>query len=718
MGGEGHIAHVVEHAQVLLAVLGGELHGKAVDLVADAVGIGIVVAVAGSGLQQGLHVLVAFEVGVDGLDDFVHGQLLVFKHQLLDGGQGVHHGAQAHVFEVTEVDAFGDVGLVQVDAVLHAQVVHGGAHGLGEVPGTQVVDDVLLGEGGAQEQHVLLHIGVPEFVPGLEVTGIAGLFAQHDVAVLLHAAVAQHHFHGGGEVDVGTAGGEGVAVGHAGLGAAGHGVIQGFFKGGPLGHIQGHDFLVVDQFGEAGAVLDGLGHVPQVAFGRAAVDAGGQVGVVQREFALGLQDQMGQFVGGVAAVGGLATHGHGFPVGVPFVEGAAAGGDVHVDEFGHAHPHAFQQLDGLLVVQAAVLDVLLVVGVQILVHAAVGDGGAGLLLDTGEHLHEPLALAGFPEVAGGLAGHAFGIGGHAQQLGPADGIIGLFGHLAGFVGMAPGPQHDGVAHDHHGIQEGLLLAHVRGAGGIEGGQLFLSLALDVVEAALQDLAVIMHPLDGGTERGGLVDDEAGNQALGIVVGQLVDLGRQGGGQGFVVGLALPVGGDLLDDALGILSGDGGRRGGAGGQVLHGHVQEVAVQFGVQDAVTAVAAGAAQQQLVILHIHGDVPGDVHQGLGPAQHQGLPFGLLHGLGEVQGAFDVDTGLHAVETFQHAEHALMGGAEAVDLAFDLVEQALFLGGSAFANSLGHIRSPLEGCLTMSRRIACEINSNACANSITHRI
>jgi hypothetical protein len=55
----------------------------------------------------------------------LHGQLLVLKDQLLDGRQGVHHGAEAHVFKVAEVDALGDLLLVQVDAVLHAQVVHG-----------------------------------------------------------------------------------------------------------------------------------------------------------------------------------------------------------------------------------------------------------------------------------------------------------------------------------------------------------------------------------------------------------------------------------------------------------------------------------------------------------------------------------------------------------------------------------------------------------------
>ena len=80
---------------------------------------------------------------------------------------------------------------------------------------------------------------------------------------------------------------------------------------------------------------------------------------MQREFALGLQEQVGQIVGRVAAVRGLTADGDGFPVSVTFVEGAAGGGDVHVDEFGHADPHAFQVFQGLFIGQDAGFHVLL-----------------------------------------------------------------------------------------------------------------------------------------------------------------------------------------------------------------------------------------------------------------------------------------------------------------------------------------------------------------------
>ena len=102
-----------------------------------------------AGLHQGLDVLVAFEVGVAGLDELIHGELLLFEDELLDSAQGVNNGAEAHEFKVAEIDAFGDLFLMEVDAVLHAQIVHGGAHGLGEMLSTELVDDVLLNEGGA-----------------------------------------------------------------------------------------------------------------------------------------------------------------------------------------------------------------------------------------------------------------------------------------------------------------------------------------------------------------------------------------------------------------------------------------------------------------------------------------------------------------------------------------------------------------------------------------
>ena len=496
MRGKGHVAHVVVDAQFLHGVLAAVFHRNLVDFAANGVGVFVVVAVAGGRAQQGTHVVVAFKVGVDGGQQLVHGQLLFFKHQLFHGGQRVHNRAKAHVFKVAQVDAFGNLFLVQVDAVLHAQVVHGRAHGLGKVLGTQFVDDILLGKGRLEEQQVLLHIGVPELVPSLEVARVAGFCAQLLVAKFLHAAIAQHHFHRSGKVDVGAARGVGVAVGHAGFGAARNRVIQSFLEGSALGNVEGHDFFVIDELGEARAVLDGFGHVPQVTFGRAGMDAGREVGVVQGEFTLGLEDKVGQRVAGVAAIGGLAANGYGLPVGVAFVESAAGGRDVHVDEFGHAHPHAFQQFHGLGIVDLTFGAVFGVEGEEILIHAAVGNGGAGLLLDAREHLGKPLALAGFPKVAGRFAGHMLGIGGHAQQLGLAGGVGFLFGHFAGEHCVAFGPQHNGFAHDNNGFEEGALFAGVLAAQGIKGVQLVLGFLLDAVETALQDLFKIVHPLDG------------------------------------------------------------------------------------------------------------------------------------------------------------------------------------------------------------------------------
>ena len=65
--------------------------------------------------------------------------------------------------------------------------------------------------------------------------------------------------------------------------------------------------------------------------------------------------------------------------------------------------------------------------------------------------------------------------------------------------------------------------------------------------------------------------------------------------------------------------------------------------------------------------------------------LTFGLLHGLGEVQGAFHVDAGLLAFKALQKGEHAGVGFAEAIFLAGDTVVEALFLRGNAITY-VGH--------------------------------
>ena len=169
----------------------------------------------------------------------------------------------------------------------------------------------------------------------------------------------------------------------------------------------------------------------------------------------------------------------------------------------------------------------------------------------------------------------------------------------------------------------------------------------------------------------------------------------------MVGLALPVGGDFLHNDLGVFGSDlsGGLL--TGGQVAHSDVEEVAVEFGVEDTVAAVLSGsAAEEELTVLNDHGDVLGDVHEGLGPAENEGLAFGFLHGLGEVQGALNVDVRSLTIELGDQFHHATMGVIVHVLFALLAVEDALFLRAMAFTgfgiehfNCTHGINSPSKG-------------------------
>ena len=125
----------------------------------------------------------------------------------------------------------------------------------------------------------------------------------------------------------------------------------------------------------------------------------GQIRIVQGEFPFASEQQIGQIVGGVPAVSRLPAYGDRFPVGIPLIEGAAGRGKVQVDKLGHAHPHTFEQFNGVIFGQGAGCKIRLVVRVQVLIHAPVTDDGPGFLLDAGEHLGEPLGLHGFIEVS-------------------------------------------------------------------------------------------------------------------------------------------------------------------------------------------------------------------------------------------------------------------------------------------------------------------------------
>ena len=203
----------------------------------------------------------------------------------------------------------------------------------------------------------------------------------------------------------------------------------------------------------------------------------------------------------------------------------------------------------------------------------------------------------------------------------------------------------------------------------------------------------MHPLDRGAERGSFVDDKTGNQALGVIIGELVHFRRKGGIQGFVIGFTFPVGGNLLDDAFCVFRRNGCRRCLAGGQIAHRDIQKITVKLGIKDAITTVAAGAAKQKLVLLDADGNIFGNVHKSLAPAKHKWLAFRFFHGLGEIKSALDIYARFLAFKTLQQPEHTLMRMTESIFVTCNLVFDSFFLRrtAGAFCNCAHYQTSPV---------------------------
>ena len=109
----------------------------------------------------------------------------------------------------------------------------------------------------------------------------------------------------------------------------------------------------------------------------------------------------------------------------------------------------------------------------------------------------------------------------------------------------------------------------------------------------------------------------------------------------MVGLAFPIGGDLFHQNLHVLGIDEEGAFFAVGQVLHDLNIEVAVDFGIEDAVAPELAHATGQKLIRGDVDGHLFRHVLEGLGPAQGQQLAFGLAHGLRKIPGTLNIDVG-----------------------------------------------------------------------------
>ncbi|MNI38715.1 hypothetical protein D3C73_928690 [compost metagenome] len=221
--------------------------------------------------------------------------------------------------------------------------------------------------------------------------------------------------------------------------------------------------------------------------------------------------------------------------------------------------------------------------------------------------------------------------GDSLQFGPAY-RIGLFKcQLRSQYGVAVRPQHNGVGYIHDCLQEGQPLHIIHRAVRIKLLYLPQRLFLDALIADAEHLLIIMHPLDGRTERSGLVDNKSGFQRVFRIIGNLQRVCGQSLGQCFMKGLAFPVWRYLIDNNCGIRCGE--IKGGLApaGQVLNHRIQIIPVQLRIENPVSSGITASPGDQLMLVNIDGDVPGDMQQRLGPPQDQHFALRLSEGFGK---------------------------------------------------------------------------------------
>ena len=240
------------------------------------------------------------------------------------------------------------------------------------------------------------------------------------------------------------------------------------------------------------------------------------------------------------------------------------------------------------------------------------------------------------------------------------------------AGVTLRPDHDGIADNDHGFQEGLLLPEVNGVVEIKGGHLGLGFVLDINEAALKNLLIIRHPLQGGTVGRRFGDNKLGLQAALVNVRELAAFSGEYLVQMLVEGLALPVGGDFFHNDFEILGRNLEGALIAVVQVANHFAVKVTIYFRVEDSVTAKLADAASEELVRRNPDRDLFGYVFQSLGPAECEKLAFRLLHALGEPPGALDINERNGELVAFKNLVDTF--AAPAVDC---LVDDAFFLRG-----------------------------------------
>ena len=371
--------------------------------------------------------------------------------------------------------------------------------------------------------------------------------------------------------------------------------------------------------------------------------ADGQVGLGQAGLGHGPEHQEGQVVDGVALVRGLAADGD------VLIHGAAGAGEgvglgAHLVDGEGLYPQAGQQLQGIVAGDAAAVDVGPVVGVHVLVKAAVGQAVA-VGLDLEYQLDEPYGLHRLPEGPGGLIGHAGAGVGQLQQLGAAGGVGRGVRQLLRQGGVAQGEAADGVDDDEHRFVEHVFVDGI-GVGQIQGS-LGLAGAALVAGQALGQYAAVVH------RQVGVAGVELALHAENAGLHEHADLvGQQGAAAGAKV-VVLPEGGNGAELALGVL-GDVEHVAVAlfkCVQLVHDELQGV---LGEDGGIAVLGSLVARQQGLVLDVDGHFVQDVLQHQRALHDAGLVAVRLVGLCGQNGALRVDVGFLVQDLLAEGLHA----------------------------------------------------------------
>lgn len=138
-------------------------------------------------------------------------------------------------------------------------------------------------------------------------------------------------------------------------------------------------------------------------------------------------------------------------------EGRHPGLCINIGASGHPDPDRLEEHQGLVLAEPAFVDVLSVVGVEVLIDAAVADDAADRLLEPRDRLDEPLRLHCFMEGTRRMLGDSLADLGDLQELASALFVSFAARHLSCQRRVAMRKRDHGVAHQQHGLEKRPLL---------------------------------------------------------------------------------------------------------------------------------------------------------------------------------------------------------------------------------------------------------------------